>query len=97
MAIEIRTNFFPPVDQAKMYFVYIIYDKYVSWEFCVKTLMSVFHKNQEEAMRIADEITTEGEGLCGVYLFDIAESKAELVESKAKDEGFSLRCLVEEV
>jgi len=97
MAIRIRTNFFPPIDKPKMYLVYIIYDKYISWEFSIRVLMSIFHKNFEQASAITNEILTDGEGLCGVYLFDIAETKAETVEELAKKEGFSLRCLVEEV
>lgn len=97
MAITIQTNFFPPLDQAKIYFVYILYDKYVSWEFCMKTLRTHFHKTQEEAEIITNEILTNGEGLCGAYMFEIAESKAKLVEEQAKKEGLSLRCLIEEI
>ena len=97
MAIKIRTNFFPPLDKPKMYLVYILYEKYISWEFCVRTLMTVFNKNFEDANAIANDILTDGEGLCGAYIFEIAESKAELVEKQAKDENFSMRCLVEEV
>jgi len=97
MAIKIKTNFFPPVDKPKMYLVYILYDKYISWEFSMRILRDVFHKNREQAAAITDEILTDGEGLCGVYLFDVAETKAETVEEQAKKEGFSLRCLVEEV
>lgn len=97
MAIKIRTNFFPPLDKPKMYFVYILYDKHISWNFSMRILMRVFHKNRETAEAITDEILTEGEGLCGVYMFDIAETKAKLVEEQAKKEGLSMWCLIEEV
>ena len=40
---------------------------------------------------------TNGEGFCGGYMLEIAETKAELVEAQAKKEGFTLVCLVEEV
>ncbi|MDF1882304.1 ATP-dependent Clp protease adaptor ClpS [Sulfurimonas sp. MAG313] len=80
-----------------MYLVYIIYDKYISWEFCINVLMDVFHKKRDQAEAITDEILTDGEGLCGAYMFEIAESKAETIEALAKKEGFSLQCLVEEV
>ena len=59
--------------------------------------MNVFHKSLEEAEAIADEIVTHGEGFCGGYPLEIAETKAELVEELAKKEGFSLSCLIEEV
>ena len=97
MAITVQTNFFPPLDKAKIYLVYILYDKYVSWEFCMKTLMTHFQKSREDAEIITNEILTDGEGLCGAYMFEIAESKAKLVEEQAKKEGFSLSCLIEEV
>jgi len=97
MAIKIRTNFFPPLDKPKMYFVYILNDNYISWEFCMKTLKDVFHKNEEEATALTDEILNYGEAICGVYLFDVAETKAEIVEEQAKKKGLSMMCLVEEV
>lgn len=83
--------------QSTLCFVSIIYDKHVSWEFCMRILDTVFHKTEEEARAIAHEIVTNGEGFCGGYMSEIAETKAELVESQAKKEGFSLTCLVEEV
>lgn len=100
MAVTIRThrtNFFPQLGKPKLYFVSIFYDKYISWEFSVRILMSVFHKSQEQAEAITENILTDGEGLCGAYMFEIAESKANIVEEQAKKEGFSLWCLIEEV
>ena len=84
------------VDTPKIYLVSILYDKYVSWEFCMRILMDVFHKNLEDAEVIAHEIVTNGEGFCGGYMLEIAETKAELVEKQAKKEGYSLWCLIEE-
>lgn len=97
MPITIKPYLDMQFDKPKLYLVSIIYDKYVSWEFCVRVLREVFHKNNDDAQAIAHEIVTNGEGFCGGYMFEIAESKAEIVEQKAKDEGFSLSCLVEEV
>lgn len=80
-----------------MYLVSILYDKYISWEFCIYILMEVFHKSREQAEAITDVILTDGEAICGMYTFDIADTKATIVEEKAKKEGFSLQCLIEEV
>ena len=85
------------VNTPKMYLVSIINDKHVSWEFCMRILQEVFHKDLDDAQAIAHEIVTNGEGFCGGYILEIAETKAELVEAQAKDEGFTLLCLVEEV
>ena len=84
-------------DKPEIYLVSIINDNYVSWEFCMRMLMEVFHKNLEDAKAIAHEIVTNGEGFCGGYMLEIAETKAEFVEAQAKKEGFTLICLVEEV
>ena len=77
--------------------VTIIDDKHVSWKFCMHILTKVFHKSQEDAQMIAEDILTDGEGFCGGYMPEIAETKAGLIEELAKKEGFSLTCLVEEV
>jgi len=84
-------------DKPTIYFLSILNDDHVSWEFCMRILTSVFHKNQEDAESIAHEIVTNGEGFCGGYMLEIAETKAELVETQAKKEGFTLNCLIEEV
>jgi ATP-dependent Clp protease adaptor protein ClpS len=63
----------------------------------MRMLKEVFHKDLEEAEAIAHEIVTNGEGFCGGYMFEIAQTKAEMIEEKAKKEGFSLVCLIEEV
>ena len=96
MPITIKPYIDMQVNKPKIYLVSIIYDKYVSWEFCMKTLMDVFHHTEENAKIITDDILSNGEGFCGGYMLEIAETKAELVETKAKKEGLSLFCLVEE-
>ena len=85
------------VDEPKMCLISIINDKHVSWEFCMRILMGTFHKNYKDAEAIAHEIVTNGEGFCGGYILEIAETKAESVETQAKKEGFTLTCLIEEV
>ncbi|MEA1918575.1 MAG: ATP-dependent Clp protease adaptor ClpS [Campylobacterota bacterium] len=97
MAIKVQTNFFPQLNKPKVYLVYILNDGYISWEFCMRVMKDIFYMNEKRALAITKEILTNGEGLCGAYLFEIAQSKAEIVESLAKEENFSMQCLVEEV
>lgn len=73
------------------------YDKHISWEFSIRVLMEVFHKSREKAEAITNDILSDGEGICGAYMFEIAESKAKIVEEQAKKEGLSLWFLIEEV
>ena len=84
-------------DAPKFCLVTILNDKYVPWEFCMRILVEVFRMSIEDAEIVANEIVTNGEGFCGGYMLEIAETKAELVEKQAKEEGFSLLCLIEEV
>jgi len=84
-------------DKPKMYFVTIINDAYVPWEFCVRMLVKVFHMSVADAEIVSNEIVTDGEGFCGGYMLEIAETKAEIIEEQAKKEGYSLCCLIEEV
>ena len=87
MPITLKSYLKIQVDTPKMYLVSILNENYVSWEFCMRILTDVFHKNLEDAKAIAHEIVTNGEGFCGGYMLEIAETKAELVEAQAKKEG----------
>lgn len=84
-------------DEPKIYLVSIICDKYIPWDFSMRMLMNVFHKTAEEARAIADEIQVNGEGICGAYIYEIAETKAVIVERQANKERFTVQCLLEEV
>jgi len=63
----------------------------------MKVLTEVFHREYEDAEAIAHEIVSNGEGFCGGYMLEIAETKSALVEELAKKEGFDISCLIEEV
>ena len=96
MAIETETNTISRLDEPKRYRVYMLNDHYTSWDFCLRIISSVFHKTLEEADNITREIHTKGKGLCGIYTYEIAETKAKTVEHQARRESFPMRCSVEE-
>ena len=79
----------------KQFAVFMLNDDYTTWEFCVRIINAVFHKTVEEADAITQDIHTKGKGLCGVYSYEIAETKASLVAKQARKEGFPMRCSVE--
>jgi len=58
-------------------------------------LESVFLKTPAEAFRIMMLVHTQGLGLCGVYPFDIAETKVATVHEMARKAGFPLRASLE--
>lgn len=96
MAIEVETHLISQLDEPKKYLVYMLNDDYTTWDFCLRIITRVFHKTFEEADNITKEIHTKGKGLCGAYDYEIAETKAYLVQVEARKEGFPMKCSVEE-
>jgi len=82
--------------EPKMFAVFMLNDDYTTWDFCIRIINAVFHKTYEEADAITRDIHTKGKGLCGIYSYEIAETKAETVAKQARKEGYPMRCSVEE-
>ena len=80
----------------KKYKVFILNDDYTSMEFVIDILISIFHKNYEDAESIMLEIHKKDRGLCGIYTHEIAETKVMQVMRRAKDSGFPLKAEMEE-
>lgn len=71
-------------------------DDYTSMEFVIAVLETVFHKSPAEANRIMLNVHVQGTGVAGVYPFEVAEMKVSKVHSMAREEGYPLRCSLEE-
>ena len=82
--------------EPKKFAVFMLNDDYTTWEFCIRIISTVFHKSVQEADAITHDIHTKGKGLCGVYNYEIAETKASLVQQQARKEGFPMSCSIEE-
>ncbi|MBF0237366.1 MAG: ATP-dependent Clp protease adapter ClpS [SAR324 cluster bacterium] len=80
-----------------MYKVLLHNDDYTTMEFVVLVLESVFHKNSAEATQIMLEVHHRGFGVCGIYPFEIAETKVEDVHDLAKQHEFPLKASMDEV
>lgn len=83
------------VKKPKKYKVLIHNDDYTTMEFVVYVLQKIFHKNMDEAQAIMFKVHNEGVGVCGVYSFEIAESKSSKVLREAKENGHPLKCSIE--
>ncbi len=83
--------------EPKQFVVFMLNDDYTTWEFCIRIITTVFHKNVQEADSITNDIHTKGKGLCGVYNYELAETKAYIVKQQARKEGFPMCCSIEEV
>jgi len=79
----------------ELYKVLLLNDDYTTMEFVVEVLESVFHKGPAEAYRIMLAVHTQGKGLCGVYSFEVAETKVATVVERAREHGFPLRAAME--
>jgi len=75
--------------------VILLNDHYTTMEFVVEILMKIFHKNTEEAFQIMLNIHNKGQGVVGVYTWDIAITKSDQVHIEAKASQFPLRCIIE--
>lgn len=78
-----------------LYAVLLLNDDYTTMEFVVQVLEAVFSKHPAEAFRIMMLVHTTGQGLCGVYPFDVAETKVATVHELAAEHGFPLRAAIE--
>lgn len=76
--------------------VVLLNDDYTTMDFVMDVLETVFHKSPAEAYRIMLMVHTQGRGVCGVYTWQVAETKAEAVIELARQAGFPLRAVVED-
>jgi len=81
--------------EPEMYKVLLHNDDYTTMDFVVEVLMTVFSKDFQEATRIMLDVHRNGVGLCGVYTYEIAETKVETVHVLARENGYPLKCTME--
>ena len=86
----------PKIKQPPLYRVVLINDDYTPMEFVVDILESVFGMERTRATQVMLEVHTKGKGVCGVYNFEIAETKVAQVMSIAKQHQHPLLCTMEE-
>ena len=87
----------PQTRQPPMYKVLMHNDDYTTMEFVVETLVEIFHKSPTEANRIMLHIHFKGLGTCGVYPYEVAETKVSKVHALAGSRGYPLRCSLDEI
>jgi ATP-dependent Clp protease adaptor protein ClpS len=80
-----------------MYSVVLLNDDYTTMDFVVRVLVEVFKKSPVQANAIMMKVHRNGKGVCGIYTQEVAETKISRVESMAREEGFPLKCSMEEV
>lgn len=84
------------LSEPPMYRVLLLNDDYTPMDFVVAVLMRVFHKDQPAAERIMLNVHRQGKGECGIYTYEVAETKVETVKALAQAGKHPLRCVMEE-
>jgi ATP-dependent Clp protease adaptor protein ClpS len=79
-----------------LYKVVLLNDDYTTMEFVVQVLESVFQKSPAEAYRIMMQVHVNGRGIAGVYPWEVADTKATTVITRAREAGFPLKAVTEE-
>src|SRR5690349_13512305 len=85
----------PKTKRPSLYRVLLLNDDYTPMEFVVLVLQDVFNKSREDAMRIMLHVHNHGVGECGIYPFEVAETKVTRVMDTARKNQHPLQCVME--
>jgi ATP-dependent Clp protease adaptor protein ClpS len=85
----------PKAKKPSMFKVIMLNDDYTPMEFVVMVLERFFAKNHDEATRIMLHVHQKGVGVCGVYTYEVAETKVTQVMDVARQHQHPLQCTLE--
>jgi ATP-dependent Clp protease adaptor protein ClpS len=91
----VLTRVKPKTKKPSLYKVLLLNDDYTPMEFVVMVLEQVFGKSREDAYTIMLHVHQKGVGVCGVYTYEVAETKVTQVMDAAKQAGHPLQCTLE--
>ena len=87
----------PKTKKPPLYQVVLLNDDFTPMEFVVEVLELVFGMDRQKATRVMLEVHTKGKGRCGVFTYEIAETKVAQVCSYARQHQHPLLSTLEEV
>ncbi|MEO1135352.1 MAG: ATP-dependent Clp protease adapter ClpS [Pseudomonadota bacterium] len=93
--VGVVTKTAPKTKRPSLYKVLLLNDDYTPQEFVVWLLQAVFKKDAEEAVRIMMHVHQSGVGVCGVYTYEIAETKVAQVMELSRRNQHPLQCTME--
>ena len=85
----------PKTKKPSMYKVLLLNDDYTPMEFVVHVVERFFNKNREEATQIMLHVHQHGVGECGVFTYEVAETKVTQVMDFARKHQHPLQCVME--
>ena len=86
----------PRVKRPKKFQVLLLNDDYTTMEFVVEVLRLFFSKSNEAANALMLKIHIEGEAVCGVYSYDVAQTKVTQVIEFSRKHNQPLMCIIRE-
>lgn len=94
-SVAVITKTKPQTKRPNMYRVLILNDDYTPMEFVVYVLERFFNKSREDATRIMLHVHQHGVGVCGVFTYEVAETKVAQVIDSARRHQHPLQCTME--
>ena len=85
----------PKTKKPSLYNVLLLNDDYTPMEFVVLILERFFSKSREDAVRIMLHVHQHGVGICGVFTYEVAETKVTQVIDFARQHQHPLQCTME--
>ena len=85
----------PKAKEPTLYTVVLLNDDYTPMGFVVEVLEGIFQKSPAEAYRIMMQVHTGGRGVAGVYPWEVAETKVDLLLTAAREDGHPLQATIE--
>lgn len=92
---QVVTEAQPKLKRPNLYKVLLLNDDFTPMDFVVLILENIFHKSRDEAIDIMLRVHHRGVGICGVYTFEVAESKVAQVTEIARRNEHPLQCTME--
>lgn len=86
----------PRLKKPPMYKVMLLNDDFTPMEFVVHVLEQFFRMDRAKATRVMLNVHTQGKGLCGVFVREIAETKVAQVNDYSRESQHPLKCTMEE-
>ncbi len=85
----------PKTKRPPLYRVVLLNDDFTPMEFVVHVLERFFNRGREDATRIMLHVHRNGVGICGVFTYEVAETKVAAVTDFAKRHQHPLKCTME--
>jgi len=87
----------PELKEPSMYKVFLLNDDFTPMEFVVALLEKLFGMDREKATRIMLLVHSQGKGVCGIYTYEIAETKVAQVNEYSQRHQHPLLCSMEKI